>query len=104
MNLAQRDQRLAFDFSAQLFENQLFEKKTAVTLDRSARVLLREAQIQRISAVDARHSAKPSREGVDQPAELLQLFGTQKLWLVSRRAIGHHGSMIPRGSGDRVIG
>ena len=76
MNLPQRNQRPVL---ASVRRAQFLEEKLAVALDGCARVMLREAKIQRISAVDARHSAKPRREAMHQPGQFAQLLGTQKL-------------------------
>src|SRR5208337_3032926 len=67
MNLPQRNERPAF---ASIPSAQFLEEELAVALDGGARVLLREPQIQRTSAIDARHSAKPRRERMRQPSQV----------------------------------
>ena len=76
MNLPQRNQRPSF---ASIRNAEFLEEKLAVALDGRSRVMLREPKIQRISAVAARHSAMPRREGMHQPSQLPQLLRTQKL-------------------------
>jgi hypothetical protein len=92
MNLPQRNQRPT---SASIRNAQFLEENLAVALDGRARVVFREAKIQRIPAVGARYSAMPRREGMDQPSQFTQLFGMQELYLVFCDAFDHDSSMIP---------
>ncbi len=87
MNLPQRNQRPAF---ASICNAQFCEENFAVALDGDTRILLRKPKIQRISAVNAGHSAMPRREGMYQPGQFTQLLGMQELYFVLCDAIGHH--------------
>src|ERR1700687_871825 len=102
MNLPQRNQRPT---SASIRNAQFLEENLAVALDGRARVVLREAKIQRIPAVGARYSALPRREGMHQPSQFTQLFGMQELYLVFCDvfcdAFDHDSSMIPEGLMER---
>jgi hypothetical protein len=66
MNLPQRNQRPAF---ASIRNAQFSEEKLAIALNGGVCVLVREPKIQRISTVDAGHSATPRGEGMHQPAQ-----------------------------------